>query len=283
MEGQDFNPTPAPTPAPEPTPMPDPAPTVEPVPQDSFAEPAANTGASWQPQQATAPQVGGMNIPPAMTQTPAEAPKKKTGLIVGIAVAAVVIIGLVVAIIVMAMNNGGSNGSDSGEKKGGSMSKEEELKMQQRNIQREDDIARILTAVNDYQTNNSGKTPFGDGTYDKTTIAQFVRRYIESDLDIDGVEEGKSLRCDPGKSSSKYACDEFSDPDGTLYGFTVDLAESDAEGVPIAYKNMDHIVHVYVNASCGDKEGTYDSGTGNRQIAMFYVGEGGKIFCEDNH
>ena len=33
------------------------------------------------------------------------------------------------------------------------------LQRSQRNTQREDDLSRVLTAANDYQTNNSGKTP----------------------------------------------------------------------------------------------------------------------------
>ena len=36
------------------------------------------------------------------------------------------------------------------------------LQRSQRNTQREDDISRFLTAANDYQTNNNGKTPFVD-------------------------------------------------------------------------------------------------------------------------
>ena len=34
------------------------------------------------------------------------------------------------------------------------------LQRSQRNTQREDDLSRFLTAANDYQTNNSGKTPW---------------------------------------------------------------------------------------------------------------------------
>ena len=154
------------------------------------------------------------------------------------------------------------------------------LQRSQRNTQREDDIARFLTAVNDYQTNNSGNTPFGT-SYNKATIANFVKRYIESDVKSDGVDSGKSFTC------SKASCPQFTDPDGTMYGFTVDVAEAGANGKAIkdqyAVTNPDHIVHVYVNAGCGASEGTYDISTGNRQIAMFYVEEGGAIVCNDNH
>ncbi len=278
----------APEPVPEPTPTlsPESTPgmtfvsgtTTEPVPQDSFAEPATSTGASWQPTQATAPGVGNTSMTPG-----ASVPKKgNTGIIIAIIAAAVILVGLIVAIIVvLASNNGGGNSSS----KTGSNSKTNEpekdknYQRDQRNIQREDDLARLLTAVNDYQTNNNGKTPFGTGVYEKTTIARFVTRYIDADIDQNGVSEGKSFVC------SKSSCPQFTDPDGTVYGFTVDLAKSGKTNEKISYSGdtVDHIFHVYVNASCGSSDGTYTTGTGNRQIAIFYFEEGGDITCNDNH
>lgn len=296
MEGQDFNPmmgaAPEPTPEPAqiPTPAPEPEPTpsmtfvsgttTEPVPQDSFAEPATNTGASWQPAQATAPGIGSTNMTPG-----ASAPKKgNTGIIIAIIAAAVILVGLIVAIIVvLASNNGGGSGNNSSKTGSNSKTSEPEkdknYQRDQRNIQREDDLARMITAVNDYQTNNNGRTPFGTGVYDKTTITRFVTRYIDMDIDQNGVSEGKSFVC------SKSSCPQFTDPDGTVYGFTVDLAKSGKTNEKISYSGdtVDHIFHVYVNASCGSSDGTYTTGTGNRQIAIFYFEEGGDIACNDNH
>ncbi len=156
------------------------------------------------------------------------------------------------------------------------------LQRSQRNTQREDDIARFLTAVNDYQTNNSGKTPFGTA-YDKTKIGQFVNRYIDESIDKTGVNAGSSMACASGKD-----CAQFRDPDGTIYGWTVDVAAANKTDEPIKSdygkdNKVDHMVHVYVNAGCGSTEGTYTTGTGDRQIAMYYVEEGGAIICNDNH
>ena len=307
MEGQGFNPIPgaAPTPTPEPAPAPGPesapemtfvsGPTeevaTEPIPQDSFAQPTVSSGASWQPTQATAPGVGNMNTAP---MGPVPEPKKGgSGMIIAIIAAAVILIGLIVAIIVVIAsgNNGGSNtsttktgtsGKDSGGGGSGSGSgtgnNTEDFQRAQRNTQREDDVARLLTAINDYQTNNNGKTPFGSGYYDKTTITNFVVRYIDADIDRDGVAEGKSFVC------KKSSCPQFTDPDGTVYGFTVDLAKSGKRNEKIAYSgNVDHLFHVYVTAGCGEDSDTYTTGTGNRQIAVFYIEEGGDIVCNDNH
>ena len=53
------------------------------------------------------------------------------------------------------------------------------LQRSQRNTQREDDLSRLLTAANDYQTNNNGKTPFKiDGTTAKVDT-KFVKRYVD--------------------------------------------------------------------------------------------------------
>ncbi len=154
------------------------------------------------------------------------------------------------------------------------------LQRSQRNTQREDDVARFLTAVNDYQTNNSGKTPFEDGTSTtEATLTRFVKRYI--DEKVTKVEPAKVASCTNG-------CAQFTDPDGTPYGFKVDkvIASTDAATGNTDILNsttVDHLVHVYVNAGCGATEGTWDKGTGNRQIAMYYIEEGGAIVCNDNH
>ena len=155
------------------------------------------------------------------------------------------------------------------------------LQRSQRNTQREDDIARFLTAVNDYQTNNSGKTPFGTSTGTNsvaTEYTQFVKRYID-----ENVTEAKN-----GSTKCSGTCPQFTDPDGTIYGWTVDVAAANKTDEPIKSdygkdNKVDHMVHVYVNAGCGSTEGTYTTGTGDRQIAMYYVEEGGAIICNDNH
>ena len=292
MEGQDFNPTPTPNPFAGTTPTPDPGTgmeqTAQPVAQDSFAQPTVNMGASWQPSQATAPQVGGMNVAP-VAPAPAPAPKKSNiGLIISIVVASIVLIGLVVAIIMVLSSKGGDNTTSSGStsKSGGDSGKHEvsekqisALQQAQRNTQREDDIARFLTAVNDYQTNNSGKTPFGtigDGSdIADEALMKFVSRYI--DENVISVENGELAVCKEGRS-----CAQFSDPDGTMYGFQL-VKFDDVEDEITSQTEVDHMIKIVVNAGCGTEEGTAKKGTGSRQIAMFYTLEGGNVVCNDNH
>ena len=47
--------------------------------------------------------------------------------------------------------------------------------------------------------------------------------------------------------------------------------------------SVDHVIYAYVNAICGDSEGTLKVSTGDRKVALVYVEEGGAIYCNDNH
>ena len=158
------------------------------------------------------------------------------------------------------------------------------LQRSQRNTQREDDIARFLTAVNDYQTNNSGKTPFGTSTGTNsvaTEYTQFVKRYID-----ENVTEAKN-----GSTKCSGTCPQFTDPDGTIYGLkhvkkitektdVKSIADDSTEADPTWPNN--HTFMAYTNASCGD-EAEALKGNGERQYAIFYVLEGGSVSCNDNH
>lgn len=142
------------------------------------------------------------------------------------------------------------------------------LQRSQRNTQREDDLARVLTAVNDYQTNNSGKTPFENGGVNPN----FLKRYVDEETVYDATKPITTCG------------DQFKDPDGECYQIRVaGSAKAGDKGKNTGLTNFDHTFHVYTNAGCGDLEGTYDVGTGKRQVAIFFVTEGGAIACNDNH
>lgn len=142
------------------------------------------------------------------------------------------------------------------------------LQRSQRNTQREDDLARVLTAVNDYQTNNSGKTPFENNDVN----ANFLKRYVDEKT---VYEAGKPIT---------ECGDQFKDPDGECYQIQWRGAAKPTEkGKETGLTKFDHTFYVYTNAGCGDLEGTYDVGTGKRQVAIFFVTEGGAVACNDNH
>ena len=144
------------------------------------------------------------------------------------------------------------------------------LQRSQRNTQRGDDLSRILTAVNSYQSNNNGKLPFRTDGTNLTIDDQFVARYVDDNCETSDGEEYTSCG------------DQFTDPDGTIYGFSYEGNVS-SDGTTAEGETMDHIFHVYTNATCGDSEGTVDLGSGDRQVAIVYFMEGGAISCNDNH
>ena len=145
------------------------------------------------------------------------------------------------------------------------------LQRSQRNTQRADDMSRILTAVNSYQSNNNGKTPFTKGNNNSYTVAPtFVVRYIDETCTLDN--DNKYTGCG----------DQFTDPDGTIYNIALSGMGGSYTLGSAGRNAIDHIFHVAVNAGCDD-EGTTKAGTGERQIAILYQMEGGAVACNDNH
>ena len=144
------------------------------------------------------------------------------------------------------------------------------LQSSQRNTQREDDMSRVITAVTEFQTNNSGQTPFEDGH----VADNFIVRYIDDEAVVDA--SGEVTDCS----------DQFKDPDGNCYQIKVTGKASDGEenkAMSSLPADLDHIFYVMNNAGCGDTEGTYTYDSGSRKFAMFFVQEGGAIACNDNH
>ncbi len=150
------------------------------------------------------------------------------------------------------------------------------LQRTQRNTQREDDMARVISAINDYQTNNNGKTPFNN--LSKGSLGLFVKRYIDS-----ACTEPSSTAS--GKTAFTSCGQQFSDPDGSPYQI-IYVGDAPGNNQSVVSKlnngNFNHTFYGFTNASCGD-EGMVLKGTGVRQVAIFFVEEGGAIVCNDNH
>jgi prepilin-type N-terminal cleavage/methylation domain-containing protein len=151
------------------------------------------------------------------------------------------------------------------------------LQRSQRNTQREDDLSRVLTAANDYQTNNNGKSPWDSGA----TNGNFVKRYIDDTCNTN-VSDGTQYECDG---------DQFRDPDGENYamigagradGASVSGFSKKDDNWSMSVSDFDHTYRAVTYASCGD-EGEAVKGTGNRQYAVYYILEGGAVSCNDNH
>ena len=142
------------------------------------------------------------------------------------------------------------------------------LQRSQRNTQREDDLARVITAVNSFQSNNNGKVPFTDSATD-ATLATFVSRYIDSTCALDGT----TIKCSENSN-------EFRDPQGDTYKIV--NKKKAVDGTDVSTGMQEKTFYGYYNATCGD-EGIVKSGTGDRDVAVFMKLEGGAIACNDNH
>ena len=144
------------------------------------------------------------------------------------------------------------------------------LQRSQRNTQREDDLARVITAVNSFQSNNSGKVPFSS-TATAASLATFVSRYIDETCEL----KNNAIECSDSSN-------EFRDPQGDFYSIVSvgEAAEGDND-VSSSIAN-EKTFYGYYNASCGD-EGRVKRGTGARDVAVFMKLEGGAIACNDNH
>ena len=146
------------------------------------------------------------------------------------------------------------------------------LQRSQRNTRRRSDMARILSAFTEYQSNNGGRMP-GTGTNHTNEMNTFVNKYVNGQ----GTQNATGATTCVG--------DQFCDPDGTPYSFksvdpTVVTADiNDALGTAPTF---DHFIYYYNTAKCGEDEGDIAKGSGKADIAILYVLEGGAIYCGDN-
>ena len=150
------------------------------------------------------------------------------------------------------------------------------LQRSQRNTQREDDLSRFITAVNDYQSNNGGKTPFQTGL-----LGSFTKRYIDDNCTASS--DGKTV-------SGKTCGAQFTDPDGEQYVWAKqadatkttadDKKEASFLGTDAA---VDHKLYVVQHSGCGSVERVLKYDSGARNFSLMYKLEGGAVSCNDNH
>ncbi|MDR3297792.1 MAG: type II secretion system GspH family protein [Candidatus Nomurabacteria bacterium] len=156
------------------------------------------------------------------------------------------------------------------------------LQSSQRNTQRGNDLDRFLTAATDFASNNSGRLPFTIKGSTRAENSTFVARYID-DTCTDGPSSNPGFAC---------VADQFRDPDGNLYQFSVQdgtalATDAAAPGLPTSFEagivDKKHVIVAVVGVMCGVDEGTVTKGTGDRQVALFMVKEGGGISCVANN
>jgi len=150
------------------------------------------------------------------------------------------------------------------------------LQRSQRNTRRRQDMARILTAFNDYQANNNGQMPPANDA-GKDELAKLVNNYITGVSDY-AAADGSDIQALTDCKNS----DQFCDPDGTSYHFAVRSVIGYDTSVVDNATIKEHAIYYYVHAKCGETEQQIKNGSGNNDIAIFYKLEGGAWYCGDN-
>ena len=208
----------------------------------------------------------------------ASAKQSKAGYLATIIVLALTTAGLLVALLVVLLSRGNCSCADDQSEEtisSGTGTAIDNLLRAQRNTQREDDISRFMTAANDFQVNNAGKTPWTSGG---KTNDKWVPRYVDKDCSYDySIGGTEYYACDAGST-------EFRDPDGVVYRINYIGAIDKNYNLNNVMKNWpnNHELVVATNAMCGD-DGLLEVGYSSRQFAMAYRLEGGSIACNDNH
>lgn len=137
------------------------------------------------------------------------------------------------------------------------------LQRSQRDTQRRDDMARFMSQLAQYQSNNGGKVPAAT----KAGYDDFIAKY---------------LRVQNTTSGQTTEQDSFVDPSGENYNaasVTV-CASGNCKQASVAddYKNGN--IRVYTNARCDGENPEYIKG--DRKVAITYKLEGAGTYCSNN-
>lgn len=151
------------------------------------------------------------------------------------------------------------------------------LQRSQRNTRRRQDVSRIASALTSYYSSNNKMPFYKEGRYYYFDYS-FIKNYIESNIVIPDENPAKvtdniAVSCADGKD-----CNEFSDPNGSVYGVWIASTES----VSSDPSNM-NTIFITPSSKCGSEK-TIELGDGNEK-SMFAVSvmlEGGSLYCVDN-
>lgn len=122
------------------------------------------------------------------------------------------------------------------------------LQRSQRDTQRKNDLSRVQSKINDYQSNNRGAIPANNNG----AWADFATKYL------------------------RVGNDTFADPSGGDYVFNV----HDQSAISGSFNDNQGDIFVTTGATCGTDGAV--SGAGARKVALRMVLEGGGVACVNN-
>ncbi len=157
------------------------------------------------------------------------------------------------------------------------------LQRAQRDTQRTDDVSRLITQLNQYQSNNRGKLP-------GTTQAYVT---INEDFRLDNAPTASASKTENNAWYQFYTeymnsnGDVFEDPSGGEYNLIVQLCSANGgsgtnacPGTDVLsdFEEQSYTIHVYLNAYCDNDLPAYVKGS--RKVAVVYKKEGGGRICQ---
>ena len=139
------------------------------------------------------------------------------------------------------------------------------LQRSQRDTQRRDDMARFLSQMNQYQANNSGRTPVTKSGDTYTFSNTFIAQYLQAGGDtFNDPSTGSVYQIKDVKNCTATDC----------------TGATDVGGIATADASNRGLIHVYVNATCDGENPKYING--DRKIAIRIKLEGAGIYCGNN-
>jgi hypothetical protein len=161
-------------------------------------------------------------------------------------------------------------------------------------VQREEDVSRLMTAVTHYEANNRGAIP------DFTDYALNPSRAC--DVDMDGGPSNPKSFCGRYLIMQSSSADQFTDPHGPAYKIVaVNDYATGVSSFPVSvssplvmfengvitiesglgdYSKYDYTIHVIYSATCWG--GYANASTSARKFAVLYKLEGDGVICQSN-
>ena len=159
------------------------------------------------------------------------------------------------------------------------------LQSSQRDTQRRNDMARVVTALTQYQANNRGQLPKGPsywegeaylGCTNGNVACGFVQSYLNE------TDDGTTNEfVDPlGEPYGMYITGNWVDDGSIDTGFEGVSTGLVAEGEGYTVDGEDGVIYVVKGGRCDGSKAVKDNSS--RNFALLYWLEGGEVYCVDN-
>ncbi len=148
------------------------------------------------------------------------------------------------------------------------------LQRSQRDMQRRDDLARVATAITQFQSNNNGSVPGQKSNADVVSADFSTNNCKNNSANVATKFLCQYLNSSQAVSSGK---NEFVDPDGSEYKIVIKKA-----GDTTVPTEVDHKIYISTQTHCEGETATKGGNDNARDYSIVYKLEGTGIYCADN-